>query len=912
MIITKKQILKTALLPGIIPRFKQLFGSGFQMLAYMVALVYNTVRILPNNHPYLRADMIGHYNVRQVIAEAGNHITPNRNNIDQVIVFFSIIVALVILCVQFILFLIALLVSRAHAQDMPTTIKGFFVTPNPNEDIAYRFMDLIFGIPDFFSTNANVNTPVHQALHSLFEFYSYGMIIVGTMIIVYFIIAIVAETAQSGTPFGQRFNHAWAPIRVILFFGLLIPVTHGLNGGQYLTLTAAKLGSSLASNGWVLLNESIQNSHETLSGKKEYNVATPKAPDLTHIPAFMMVVQTCKVAYDVYYNADLGAKWDPKGADTGVRAWVVYDDGTETHVAKKISDTTFQNVTAASQAKNINIIFGIKDDTASEVSVNPICGKIVINVVDVHEPGAAVIQTAYYDLIRELWDGTSTNPSKVVMYPDIRKYAISFARRNLNISGGSSEYGTPFQKHDAQLPDDAYRNKILADLKTYMGNKESGVIKEAITAQIDNGDWAMPEKIRNYGWAGAGIWYNKIAQQNGALVSTLHQIPTSIFYPSVMEQVKIRKRQEDKDVDKDEEHNQSNAPGTTDVTFERAEESEIYTAINQVQQWWVKNPLQPDKTLTGNVIIDTINLLLGTQGLFEICENTDTHPLAQLAAVGKSMIDSAIRSIALSGVFGVVSIMPQLSTSFSAAAGFFSTIAGVGLLIGFILFYIIPFMPFLYFFFAIGGWAKSIFEAMVAMPLWALAHLRIDGDGIPGEAAIGGYHLIFEIFIRPILIVFGLLAAISIFAAMVKILNEIFYLAISNLSGHDPLENTACFKTPAGSTIGGEEFDGIPDKADLKDAYRGPVDEFFFTILYTIIVYMISSSCFKLIDMIPNTILRWMGIDTPAFNDQSGDATEGMVMYISMGGNQLSGMGNSIEGLGSGIKQNIQKFMQPK
>ena len=54
-------------------------------------------------------------------------------------------------------------------------------------------------------------------------------------------------------------------------------------------------------------------------------------------------------------------------------------------------------------------------------------------------------------------------------------------------------------------------------------------------------------------------------------------------------------------------------------------------------------------------------------------------------------------------------------------------------------------MPFIYFFFALAGWIKSIFEAVVAMPLRALAHLRIDGEGLPGPGATNGYFLLLEI-----------------------------------------------------------------------------------------------------------------------------------------------------------------------
>jgi len=237
----------------------------------------------------------------------------------------------------------------------------------------------------------------------------------------------------------------------------------------------------------------------------------------------------------------------------------------------------------------------------------------------------------------------------------------------------------------------------------------------------------------------------------------------------------------------------------------------------------------------------------------------------------------------------------------------FSAFAGVGLLIGFVLFYVLPFLPFLYFFFAVGNWVKGIFEAVVAMPLWALAHLRIDGEGIPGEAAIGGYFLIFEIFIRPILIVFGLLAAVTVFAAMVKVMNEVFYLLISNVSGSDPRSSAACFTNP--NATAGQQDVIDASRVSLSNAYRGPVDEFFFTIVYTILVYMIGTTCFKMIDMLPNEMLRWINAEIPAFNDSTKDSAEGLMKYVTMGGAKFgSQIGDSVAGIGGGVKESVLQF----
>jgi len=189
------------------------------------------------------------------------------------------------------------------------------------------------------------------------------------------------------------------------------------------------------------------------------------------------------------------------------------------------------------------------------------------------------------------------------------------------------------------------------------------------------------------------------------------------------------------------------------------------------------------------------------------------------------------------------------------------TIAFLGLTAGFILYYVLPFLPFLYFFFAFGTWVKSIFEAMVGAPLWALAHLRIDGEGLPGDSASSGYFLIFEIFVRPILTVFGLIAALVILSAQVRMLNFLWTLVTTNLTGSHPIAGVTASMLPKGS-----------------------IDQFFYTIVYAIIVYMMATASFKLIDKIPDQLLRFMGAGVSAFSDINPDPTEGLTRYAALGG----------------------------
>ncbi len=911
MDITKRQVVKHVMLPGIIPRVRGLLGSTLCNLAYLIAIVFNTVRILPKNHPYIRAGSAGKYSIRQVIAEASNHIEFSKKNIDQVVVFIAIISGLIILAMQFILFALAFAISTANAA-MPATVADFFVTPNPQEDLAFKMLDYVFGVPNMFGSSAPIGTAFHDALQGLFEFYSYGILVVGAIIIIYSIITIVAETAVTGTPFGQRFNHAWVPVRLVLFFALLLPLLNGLNGGQYIVLHAAKLGSGLASTGWVVFNDSLEQG--TYLGDQTQLVTLPNNPEITHMGAFMLVVKTCDWAYSRKFREIIQpyAVWGPGVGD--VRAVGLGD--------------TYQDISELSSGENFLVVFGVQDSirfNGSPGNVGLLCGALSFRVTDVSEPGPAVIQQWYFNKIMEFWEGGSGDA--YTPDPEGANLVAAVNGGDYNVNEWGAHYTYRYldvvpQISDIPLPTEAYKEQVTLGLYNEVGV----AIQQAVDEQRLDTGWALDPALRDLGWGGAAIWYNKVAQKNGALMSAVHNAPDAQIYPKPMEIVRQAKLAEDTNVTAADFFTPSYSQDTP-RPFEEPGYDKLVLPMSKAYSFWETDGYRSDAlsgqtSLTGNKLIDTINLVLGTEGLFEVCKNKDIHPLAQLSALGKSMLDRSIGSFTLAVGSGVGSIFAgEASASFTALSKYFSATAGIGLLVGFILFYILPFFPFIYFFFALGGWVKGIFEAMVAMPLWALAHLRVDGEGIPGDAAIEGYYLIFEIFIRPILIVFGLLAAIGIFTAMAKSLHDVFYMALTNLSGHDSraalqvttnttdaagvvtgtttTDNIAarnnCFQDPAGDAIEGSSAG--------TEVTKGPVDEFFFTILYTILLYMIGSSCFKLIDLIPNQILRWMNIQTASFNDGRKDATEGLLMYASLGGQKFSGMGDSISKITDSFKK---------
>lgn len=979
-----REVVKYATLPRILPRISELFFSGFGYFAFFMAQVYRGVRLLPEGHPYLSPAHIGQYSIAQVVSQAARHLTFRKENLDQIIIFFALLLGLVLLVLQAFVFMMALFLPQAFA------FGAFFGLPqvseylNGSQDLAFILMDRVFGVPGIFNSCVSITTPCagtsadlqldfsptgtvytppnfpwpyHTALHAMFQFYSMGLLVVGIFLFLYFIVVIIAETAQTGVPFGKRFNSVWAPIRLVVAIGLLIPLANGLNAAQYITLYAAKWGSNFATNGWILFS---QVSADEMRNNANNLVVKPQEADVAGMLQFMSLAHACKaftedsVKTAITPQPSVGSsaiqalgqstanqtgtggqkKCESNKADVFVDAWIVRSGGDMAQNAKRLSAASYEDALAFSNNGDITIRFGDRDCDYAEFAGNtyPNCGEIVLPTTALTEPGARVIQEGYFEQLKHLWgDFRDAGDNKtVVNYTngalcrenDIRNALIRYG------DGGIIRHALQFVFNKKE-PSCADSNEVKA-IKTALGPQEQSFAEFAATAyrigdgkdpagllsayeQVSGGASGMypqliltniinkavdeqraairggsltingktytfdlpPENIAR-GWGGAAIWYNQIAKMNGALVGAAWNVPSPSRMPALMEDVLRIKRQTNQGVDPRTQFSPTLGTNQSAMYLGSAEQISYAQGLSDIYQSWYNAQMNSVYTpKTGNVLSDAIRSLFGIQGLFNLRdpENKSAHPLAQLVGIGKGLIEATIRNLGLGLVGaggGILASLVQANAVGSFAmtvSGLFFSAATITLTAGFILFYVIPFLPFLYFFFAMGNWVKGVFEAMVGVPLWALAHLRIDGNGLPGDAAANGYYMIFEIFLRPILILFGLMAAVTIFAAMAAVLHDIFDLVVGNLTGYDPTgtENTR-----------------------FEEIVRSPIDQLFFTVMYAVILYIMALSSFKLIDLIPNQIMRWMGTSVSTFSDMTQDPAQNLTQYTAIAGSQIT------------------------
>ncbi len=997
--IKTKEVIKYATLPRVVPRVKSLFSSGFGYIPFLLAHVYFMVRLLPQNHPYLLSENVGRFGLRHLLVEVSRNLKFSRNNIDQILIFFVTIVGIFMFFAQLILVVYATIISPAMAF-------SWFVTYTARDDIAFNLLDQVFGVPgiyctftlpavpliggflpaglgctDYMVTNGVISAatrlPFHVALHELFRFYSIGLLLIAVLIFLYFMVVIIVETAVSGTPFGQRFQNVWVPVRLVVALGLLMPISFGLNSGQWIVLYTAKWGSGLATNGWFAFNTQIVvSSVFSLAGGfnpvgERYSLlAFPEVPDITSTIETMGLVHACAYSYHRlnsgqpnvtrgtgnylersanYTAGGQGAfqiqpylvKQPSSGMTAGAigSSPIVGNPAERVHIPS-LTGITYMDALGFYYASDIIVRFGeyrvssggVERYPSEIAGVKPLCGDVRIPVVDVSDAGGAAgglsrggpdaMLRFYYELVLTLWfdELRLRQYSRLSVERAIAKDALisnTFCNGAETFGGAGSLSGTG--SGFPGLPTtvaDCNRFGPNEDFKVGRGATDGIVtIYQDLLADAARDAWGdyvqnslfanVGIDVMSRGWGGAGIWYNKLAEMNGGWMDGVRSIPVFDLYPTVMEQVRDYKEQHNASVDVLRQfdptiraESENSAPKKVRLERPGDELESVAEPLAQVYAYWnpkagQKNSDDINRVPTDNVFTNAMHLLLGTDGLTSIRgANLHLHPMAQLVAVGKGLVNAAVRNMAgsttsafLGGMLKGLNGFENIDGIGEAASHVFFSMAFLGLTAGFVLFYVLPFLPFLYFYFAVASWVKAIFEAMVGVPLWALAHMRIDGEGLPGDAAQNGYFLIMEIFVRPILTVFGLVASVIIFSTQVRILNLIWDLVTVNASGYTP----------------GFDVIGTNLVADLSLS-RSVIDQFFFTVVYTMICYMLALSSFKLIDKIPDNILRWAGAGVSSFGDIDQDQVESLNRYAAVGGMTVgSQAAGAIRGAGQGL-----------
>ncbi len=219
--------------------------------------------------------------------------------------------------------------------------------------------------------------------------------------------------------------------------------------------------------------------------------------------------------------------------------------------------------------------------------------------------------------------------------------------------------------------------------------------------------------------------------------------------------------------------------------------------------------------------------------------NTGT---AIIASFGTAGIITSTASAITGNFLGLGSGGAALGAAMAAAGGavlsltlaiqFFTlplviAVTGPMFLTGTILSTYLPFVPFMFFTFGVISWLIFVVEAMAAAPLVAMGVTHPEGHDLMGKAN-QAIMLWLSVFLRPLAMIIGLIGGIVLFYVASEVLN-------------------------AG-------FGGFVDILFMKQSPANQFQRLVIVLIYTFISVALVNQCFGMIYVIPEKIMRWIGL----------------------------------------------------
>lgn len=215
------------------------------------------------------------------------------------------------------------------------------------------------------------------------------------------------------------------------------------------------------------------------------------------------------------------------------------------------------------------------------------------------------------------------------------------------------------------------------------------------------------------------------------------------------------------------------------------------------------------------------------------------NPISELAAVGHNLVTGVlVTSGTLMSVAAVSNLGDVQALGFSLKADLFEatwpvidgivTMVLMALLIGgAVLAYLVPALPFIRFLFGLLVWILAVVEAFIAMTVWLAAQTaRTEGSGLTTNSTVGGLVTLAGVVLRPPLMILGLVVGYLVFTVVIELFNAIWLTQMRESAGE----------------IG-----------------PGIIQYAVFVALYVMIAYGLLNASLKLIEMLPDAVMNWIG-----------------------------------------------------
>jgi hypothetical protein len=362
---------------------------------------------------------------------------------------------------------------------------------------------------------------------------------------------------------------------------------------------------------------------------------------------------------------------------------------------------------------------------------------------------------------------------------------------------------------------------------------------QAAAKGVANSPSDSSKTAKQYGWFLAGAYFMNTVVTNNRITNAIAAVPSSSYKESyVSDSAKGILNWASKVVD----HVQERGVGTNlmDGVIQAATTVDLYELKNDARHPVIIINEIGDRLQTIWMIV--MGVLAAAAGVGMLASATALGKVATFAAKFTGTADKVLVVVAL------------LALPILALAGMAFTAK-----------YLIPMLPFMMWLGILGGWLIAVVIAVIAAPLWAIMHLHPNGDDLTGKGG-NGYMLVLGLLLRPVLAIFGFIAAITISSVMGEFINKVYFQVFA-------------FSQGDGNGIGW--FFGMIAGAAI----------------YIAIMFSFVKKSFSLMHVIPDELMKWIGGGGDQLGHYAGKMGEG-----STGGVAQVAAFTAGRGLGPGLQ----------
>ena len=574
-------------------------------------------------------------------------------------------------------------------------------------------------------------------------YFNIAILALGGLIFFYNVTAGVLQTAHEGEVLGKRWNSLWAPIRIICALGLMMPVP-GLGGYNTIQTGVAWMVSgstSLASLMWSAAVPAI------LLGKAQIATSSPTIP--TSFIGEAWNVAACQVL----------ANYQLKAAGSDARV------------------TVASELRAGGQIAFLTKIVGLPDSVS-------VCGALATPALPTY------LLTADNAVTRDAASKAFVEAHSAAL-AGLLENATALAQSTFEVS--LSHYG-PLPDiapglHEAILEANATLEPVFH-------------LVTAVAADEGEGQQRLRDYLENdggQGWLAAGSYYLVLARLNGEIASVLSAAPT------VLSPARYIYEETGQTLDAVASGRWMGPLGNASAGNLRLNEEEVLRIAGDLERAFVRASASlstlgfslPDPALAaalsashgeGGGIWDAISAAvddLGRQLAQKVAlhfspTNFGSDLMVGLVSLGQFLVTAAA---ALVTALALASAIPIVGAGVTTAATVIGPLVLAMSVVGSVMSVLLPTIPFLMWVLGLFGYFVAVAAAIVATPIWALAHLRMDGEGIAPEGTHQGYLMLLRLFLTPPLMVIGFLAAMGIFRVVGGLIGIGIYYLLSSFSG---------------------------------------------------------------------------------------------------------------------------------